>query len=87
MLGYLSFLFPYYHCIIGIYNDFFQKYELEQMFRREKSRCPFHICNLLIISMVSMAVYVVMMVSCFRSSFQLLTTIGYFYIHHPTGLS
>ena len=57
------------------------------MFEEKKAVVPFHICNLLIISMVSMAVYVVMMVYVLGHHIQLLTTIGYFYIHHPTDLS
>ena len=63
MLGYLSFFISLITIVISVFITMFFKNELEQMFEEKKAVVPFHICNLLIITMVSMAVFVVLMVN------------------------
>ena len=58
------------------------------MFEEKKAVVPFHICNLLIISMVSMAVYVVMMVHVSGHHFSFLQQLAIFiFIILPVYLS
>ena len=63
MLGYLSFFISLITIVLLVFITMFFKYELEQMFEEKKVVVPFHICNLLIISIVSMAVFVGLMVN------------------------
>ena len=56
------------------------------MFEKKKAVVPFHIFNLLIITMASIAVFMGVDGQCFRSSYQHLTTINYFYIYDLTDL-
>ena len=63
MLGYLSFFISLIAIVLSVFITMFFKNELEQMFEEKKVVVPFHICNLLIISMVSMAVFLGLMVN------------------------
>ena len=83
----LTYLISLIAIVISVFITLFFKNELEEMFEEKKAVVPFHICNVLIILMVSMAVYAVMRVYVLGHTFQLLTTIGYFYIYHFTDLS
>ena len=58
--------------VISVFITLFFKNELEQMFEEKKAVVPFHICNVLIILMVSMAVYAVMTVYVIGHTFNFL---------------
>ena len=62
MLAFLSYFVSLIAIVISVFITLFFKNELEQMFEEKKTVVPFHICNVLIILMVSMAVYAVMTV-------------------------
>jgi hypothetical protein len=63
LLGYLSFFISLITIVLLVFITMFFKYELEQMFEGKKVVVPFHICNLLIISIVSVAVFMGLMVN------------------------
>lgn len=63
MLGYLSFFISLITIIVSVVITVFFKNELEQMFEEKKAVIPFHICNLLIITIVSSAVFMGLMVN------------------------
>ena len=46
--------------VISVFTTLFVKYELERLLREKKDVLPFHICNVIIILMVSMAAHAVM---------------------------
>ena len=63
MLAFLSFLISLITIVTSVFITIFFKNELVQMFEEKKAVIPFHICNLLIILMVSMAVFMGLMVN------------------------
>ena len=63
MLGYLSFFISLITIVLLVFITISFKYELEQMFEEKKVVVPLHICNLLIISIVSVAVFMGLMVN------------------------
>ena len=88
MLAFLPFFISLIAIVISVFITIFFKNELEQMFEEKKAVVPFHICNLLIISMVSMAVYVVMMVHVSGHHFSFLQQLAIFiFIILPVYLS
>ena len=72
MLAFLSYFVSLIAIVISVFITLFFKNELEQMFEEKKAVVPFHICNVLIILMVSMAVYAVMTVYVFGHTFNFL---------------
>ena len=72
MLVFLSYFVSLIAIVITVYIALFFKNELEQMFEEKKTVVPFHICNVLIILMVSMAVYAVMTAYVFGHKFNFL---------------
>ena len=63
MLGYLSFFISLITIVLLVFITIFFKNELEQMFEKKKAVVPFHIFNLLIITMASIAVFMGLMVN------------------------
>lgn len=63
MLGYLSFFISLITIVLLVFITIFFKYELEQMFEEKKVVVPLHICNLLIITIISIAVFMGLMVN------------------------
>jgi hypothetical protein len=72
LFAFLSYFFSLIALVISVFITLFFKNELEQMFEEKKAVVPFHICNVLIILMVSMAVYAVMTVYVFGHTFNFL---------------
>ena len=62
MLAFLSYFVSLIAIVISVFITLFFKNELEQMFEEKKAVFPFHICNVLIILIVSIGVYAVMTV-------------------------
>lgn len=62
---FLSYFISIIVIVITVFITLVFKNELEQMFKEKKSVMPFHICNLLIILIVSMAAYSVMTIYIF----------------------
>ncbi|GHH99665.1 hypothetical protein [Neobacillus kokaensis] len=58
--------------IISVFITLCVKYELERLFREKKDVAPFHICNVVIILMVSFAAQAVMNNYFFGNEFKLL---------------
>jgi hypothetical protein len=72
LLAFLSYFVSLIVIVISVFITLFFKNELEQMFEEKKAVIPFHICNVLIILMVAMAVYAVMTVYAFGHTFNFL---------------
>ncbi|MBU8881319.1 hypothetical protein BGM26_20585 [Bacillus sp. FJAT-29790] len=56
----LAYFVSLFAIVISVFITLFIKYELERMFREEKDVLAFHICNVIIILMVSFVVHYVM---------------------------
>jgi hypothetical protein len=63
LLAFLSFCISLIAIVISVVITVFFKNELEQMFEVKKAVIPFHICNLLIITIVSLAVFMGLIVN------------------------
>lgn len=72
MLAFLSYFVSLIAIVISVYITLVFKNELEQMFDEKKAVVPFHICNVLIILMVSIGIYAVMTVFVFEHTFNFL---------------
>jgi hypothetical protein len=59
MYSFLAYFFSLFVIVISVFTTLFVKNELERLFR-EKDVLPFHICNVVIILMVSMLAHTVM---------------------------
>ncbi|MEH7384583.1 hypothetical protein V7147_04070 [Bacillus sp. JJ1521] len=57
---------------ISVFITLFFKLELERMFREKQSVIPFHICNVLIVLMVSFAFHAVFIIYIFERELNLL---------------
>ncbi|WP_256816613.1 hypothetical protein [Cytobacillus sp. Bac17] len=55
--------------VISVFITLFIKNELERMFREKNNMIPFHICNVLITLMVSLAAHAVMTIYIIRNEF------------------
>ena len=60
MFAFLSYFVSLIVIVISVFTTLFFKNELEEMFAEKKTVVPFHICNVLISLIVSVAVYAVM---------------------------
>ncbi|RST76156.1 hypothetical protein D4T97_005060 [Siminovitchia acidinfaciens] len=67
----LTYLVTFFVIVISAFVTLFIKYELEQMFREKKDVPAFHICNLIIVLMVSVGAYAVMTLYVAGSDFKL----------------
>lgn len=72
MLAFLSYFVSLIAIVISVFITLFFKNELEQMFEEKKAVIPFHICNVLIILMVSIGVHAVMTVYILGHTFNFL---------------
>ena len=87
MFAFLSYFVSLIAIVISVFITLFFKNELEQMFDEKKDVVPFHICNVLIILMVAMAVYAVMTVYVFGQNFNyLLQLVIFIFIIFPIYL-
>ncbi|MBS4220739.1 hypothetical protein KHA96_20785 [Bacillus sp. FJAT-49711] len=60
MYIFLTYFVTLFVIVISVFISLLFKYELEKMFREKSGVLPFHICNVLIILMVSFGVHTVM---------------------------
>lgn len=72
----MAYFVTFFVILISVFVTLFFKYELEQMFREKKDVAAFHICNLLIIFMVSGGAYAVMTIYVMRDDFRLFPSIA-----------
>lgn len=67
----LTYFVTFFVIVISAFVTLFFKYELEQMFREKKDVTAFHICNLIIVFMVSVGAYAVMTIYVAGGDFKL----------------
>lgn len=84
---FLSYFVSLIAIVISVFITLFFKNELEKMFEEKKTVVPFHLCNMLIILMVSIGVYAVMTVYVFGQNFNfLLQLVIFIFIIFPIYL-
>ncbi|MFD1706707.1 hypothetical protein ACFSCZ_08050 [Siminovitchia sediminis] len=71
MLIGITFVFTFFVIVISVFVTLFFKYHLEEMFHEKKDVTAFHLCNLLIILMVSGGAYAVMTIYVLKNDFKL----------------
>lgn len=67
----MTYFVTFFVIVISVFVTLFFKYEIEQMFREKKSVPAFHLCNLIIILMVSGGAYAVMTIYVAGDDFKL----------------
>lgn len=71
MSSFLTYLVSLIVIVISVFITLYFKYELERLFGNKKDAVPFHICNVVIILMVSFAAHAVMTNYVFGNEFKL----------------
>lgn len=69
MYSVLTYFVSLFVIVISVFTTLFVKNELERLFREKKDVLPFHICNVVIILMVSMVAHAVMTIYIIGNEF------------------
>ena len=76
MNSFLTYFVSLFVIVISVFTTLFVKNELEQLFREKKGVLSFHICNVVIILMVSMVAHAVMTTYIIGNEFNWILQLG-----------